>query len=241
MASTDISCVFTSSAIQGISSVQTENSLYQRHQQDIKEEESACEEPVEGYSCHISIKLEVEANDGETSPEDSEHVDVSHLLRPLTFLQTDSLHLHKASQRFEGTVTASNYVTCEKTKMAAPLVKHHRTTLERAEKFTSKVYFKDSNLQSRLYTNRMTVPGIFHYAAPGRVPFKAAVTQKFDSVTVGGSYGPTWSTHWFRLEFQIPKAWKSQHVRLQWHSGSEALIWSRDGVPLQGLNPEERI
>ncbi|XP_071833479.1 alpha-mannosidase 2C1-like isoform X2 [Apostichopus japonicus] len=93
----------------------------------------------------------------------------------------------------------------------------------------------------RLYTNRMTVPGIFHYAAPGRVPFKAAVTQKFDSVTVGGSYGPTWSTHWFRLEFQIPKAWKSQHVRLQWHSGSEALIWSRDGVPLQGLNPEERI
>ncbi|KAJ8031740.1 Alpha-mannosidase 2C1 [Holothuria leucospilota] len=51
---------------------------------------------------------------------------------------------------------------------------------------------------------------------------------------------PRWSTHWFKLEFTIPESWKSQHVRLQWESGSEALVWDPAGIPLQGINKDHR-
>ena len=41
-----------------------------------------------------------------------------------------------------------------------------------------------------------------------------------------------WSTHWFRLEYEIPAEWKGEEIHLIWDTGSEALVW-KDGKPLQ--------
>ena len=41
-----------------------------------------------------------------------------------------------------------------------------------------------------------------------------------------------WSTHWFRVEVEIPSDWVGDEVRFQWESGSEALVWI-DGCPIQ--------
>lgn len=114
-------------------------------------------------------------------------------------------------------------------------LKHKRTTLERADKFISPVYFNDVNLRGRLYRHNHPLKSITHYAAPGRVPYQQAVKGKFAKTETGQSFGPTWSTHWFQLEIEIPDNMKGEEVHLLWNSNSEALVW-HGGNPIQGLS-----
>jgi len=126
--------------------------------------------------------------------------------------------------------------------MAVPgyVIKNKRTTLERAEKFISTAYFTDCNLIGRLYPKRIAVSSILHYAAPGRISYKEAVAQVFTKTSVSESFGPTWSTHWFRLQLDVPESWIGEEVRLVWDTPvTEALVW-KDGKPLQGLSPEHK-
>ncbi|KAH9525275.1 Alpha-mannosidase 2C1 [Bulinus truncatus] len=115
--------------------------------------------------------------------------------------------------------------------------KHKRTTLERAEKFISPVYFTDVNLRGRLYTERTPLTSIKHYAAPDRITFQQAMNGDFQPANIGQSFGPVWSTHWFELEVNIPSSWKEKEVHLLWNSGTEALVWV-DGEPQQGLSAD---
>ncbi|XP_063403459.1 alpha-mannosidase 2C1-like [Mytilus trossulus] len=119
--------------------------------------------------------------------------------------------------------------------METVVLKHKRTTLERAEKFISKDYFTDVNLAGRLYTKKAALKNLTHFEAPYRIRYNQAVKGKYNETTVGTSFGPTWSTHWFYLEIEVPLEWAGQEVHLLWNSGSEALVW-QDGCPLQGLS-----
>lgn len=123
--------------------------------------------------------------------------------------------------------------------MAVPgyVLKHKRTTLERAEKFISPIYFTDCNLFGKCYPKQSAIQAIRHFAAPGRISFSEAVKGDYKQTQVGTSFGPLWSTHWFQLEMEIPETWIGEEVQLVWDSESEALVW-KDGVPLQGLSPE---
>ncbi|PFX33378.1 Alpha-mannosidase 2C1 [Stylophora pistillata] len=112
--------------------------------------------------------------------------------------------------------------------------KNWRCTLERAEKFISPQYFADVNLFSRLYPKKLPVSSLTHYAARGRVPYSEAVCGKFVEAQVGNSYGPTWSTHWFKVVMDIPQEWTGEEVHFRWNSGSEAMVW-QEGKPKQGL------
>ncbi|XP_076466498.1 alpha-mannosidase 2C1-like [Babylonia areolata] len=115
--------------------------------------------------------------------------------------------------------------------------KHRRTTLERAEKFISTHHFADINLRSRLYPDKREVTSLTHYAAPGRIPYEEAIKGTFGEAKIGQEFGPTWSTHWFRVEMDVPEDWVGQEVRLRWNSSTEALVWV-DGQPRQGLSSE---
>ncbi|KAG1650836.1 Alpha-mannosidase 2C1 [Nymphon striatum] len=137
---------------------------------------------------------------------------------------------------------------------------HKRTTLERIDKFISPVYFTDVNLFGRLYSNNkhQQISDITHYAAPDRVPFSEVQDKTFQKTKVGESFGPTWSTHWFKstssqsslcldachnllegcsywhgicayLNISIPSEWCGCEVHLRWNSGSEALIFDSSG------------
>nr|XP_058950713.1 alpha-mannosidase 2C1-like isoform X3 [Pocillopora verrucosa] len=116
--------------------------------------------------------------------------------------------------------------------------KNWRCTLERAEKFISSQYFADVNLFSRLYPKKLPVSSLTHYTAPGRVPYNEAVCGKFAEAQVGNSYGPTWSTHWFKVVIDIPEEWTGEIVHFRWNSGSEAMVW-QEGKPKQGLTGED--
>jgi len=41
-----------------------------------------------------------------------------------------------------------------------------------------------------------------------------------------------WSTHWFKLELELPDGWIGEEVRLIWDSMTQAMVW-KNGEPLQ--------
>ncbi|KAF6806246.1 alpha-mannosidase, partial [Colletotrichum sojae] len=55
-------------------------------------------------------------------------------------------------------------------------------------------------------------------------------------VGVGESFGPSWSTHWFKVDIAIPEEMRQmEHLELHWDCSNEATVWSARGEPLQGL------
>jgi alpha-mannosidase len=88
-------------------------------------------------------------------------------------------------------------------------------------------------LAARVYTTRAPVHLAVH-SAPGRTSYDEAIQGDYRPAAVGEKFGPLWSTHWFRVTFEIPAAWEGQEVHLLWDAAGEACVW-QEGAPLQGL------
>ncbi|KFY81400.1 hypothetical protein V500_11464 [Pseudogymnoascus sp. VKM F-4518 (FW-2643)] len=112
---------------------------------------------------------------------------------------------------------------------------------ERIGSFTAGGQYETKNLRSML--NEAVVSGEPHvklsvYNVPdlARPTFKDAVSHNFKPTKVGESFGPSWSTHWFKVALTIPKELlQKELLELHWDGNNEALVWSEDGNPLQGL------
>uniref|UniRef100_F1KSD2 Alpha-mannosidase 2C1 n=1 Tax=Ascaris suum TaxID=6253 RepID=F1KSD2_ASCSU len=123
----------------------------------------------------------------------------------------------------------------------APLFKDERATFERVEKFISEHYFLDCNLRGRLFG--ASVPVKLKHCDFGRevVSFNRAVQElgrRGIPVEAGFTFGPTWSTHWFQVDIEIPKGWDKKESVLRFDVGCEALIWGLEGRPIEGLSPD---
>lgn len=119
--------------------------------------------------------------------------------------------------------------------------KHERTLTEKIEKFISTEYFTDVNLRGRLFSEERNLPDeILHFdAGQNRPDFEEAkenLEVNGKPVNLGLSFGPTWATHWFRVDFSVPENFSSPVFI--WDSGCEALVWSPDGEPIQGLSSD---
>ncbi|EPE36062.1 Galactose mutarotase-like protein [Glarea lozoyensis ATCC 20868] len=69
-----------------------------------------------------------------------------------------------------------------------------------------------------------------------RPTFKEATSHKFESTSVGSWFGPSWSTHWFKVQLTVPKELcKKELLELRWDANNEGMVWTEDGNPLQGL------
>jgi alpha-mannosidase len=108
------------------------------------------------------------------------------------------------------------------------MLKHPQLTLQRIQLFAAQ-----RGLASKLYADSVPV-GLSVYHAPDRIPYAEAVKGEYAPAKVGEQYGPFWSTHWFRVEIQIPTGWKGREVHFLWDSSSEAEVYL-DGEPMQGL------
>lgn len=76
------------------------------------------------------------------------------------------------------------------------------------------------------------------YAVPDtkRPSFEEAMKGTYKKIGKGHQFGPSWSTHWVRITLTVPEKFKKyDHVEFHWDSNCEALVWSEDGEPLQGL------
>jgi alpha-mannosidase len=100
--------------------------------------------------------------------------------------------------------------------------------------------FSDVNLSSVLFTHRLDGPEFVSlqvWSAPGlsKPSFEEAMTQKFKPAKKGDSFGPSWSNHWWKVSVSIPEYWQQyERVQFEFDPGCEAMIFSVDGIPLQG-------
>ncbi|CAP69371.1 uncharacterized protein PODANS_1_10350 [Podospora anserina S mat+] len=77
---------------------------------------------------------------------------------------------------------------------------------------------------------------VWHAPGQTRPTFEEAVSHDFEKTKVGASFGPSWTTHWFRVKITVPDNVRDQElVEFHWDANNEGLIWSEDGEPLQGL------
>ncbi len=106
--------------------------------------------------------------------------------------------------------------------------KHRDLTLQRLSQFGSQ-----AGLLGKVYAQRAPVElTVFH--APGRITFSEAAQGDYQPLKVGEQFGPGWSTHWVKVNIQIPQEWAGREVHFLWDSNSEGCVW-QDGQPQQGL------
>lgn len=94
-------------------------------------------------------------------------------------------------------------------------------------------WLKPEQLPGRLYPRKAPVR-LAAWRAPGRVGYAEAVRAKYRPAKIGQRLGPLWATTWFKVDIEVPSAWRGKDVDLLWDSCSEACVW-HNGVPLQGL------
>lgn len=71
------------------------------------------------------------------------------------------------------------------------------------------------------------------------LPPAQAARRRFRSVAPGWTWGPKWSTCWFRLRGRVPASFRGAEVALRFSSGTEALLWAQRGnehVPVRGFD-----
>lgn len=111
----------------------------------------------------------------------------------------------------------------------------------RLGQFTANGQYSSQNLQSVMYEGRAS--GNDHvklqvYSPPDltRPTFEEAISHDFEDTHVGQFFGPSWSTHWIKVELTVPQELQEkEHLELHWDADNEGLIWTEDGEPLQGL------
>ena len=98
--------------------------------------------------------------------------------------------------------------------------------------------FSDVNLASTLWEYKdSNAVQLTVFSAPGlkRVSFAEATRGEYKPTQIGASFGPTWSSHWFKLTVKLPSRVNGKRVLLLFDPECEGLVWSQDGQPLQGI------
>ncbi|KAL8672140.1 MAG: hypothetical protein Q9168_003384 [Polycauliona sp. 1 TL-2023] len=117
----------------------------------------------------------------------------------------------------------------------------HSIYKERLRQFTSDGQYSSQNLQAALYDGRAS--GDEHvklqvYSPPDltRPTFGEATSHVFKDTHVGASFGPSWSTHWIKIQLKVPQHLREkERLEFLWDADNEGLIWTEEGEPLQGL------
>ncbi|CAL1697504.1 unnamed protein product [Somion occarium] len=102
-------------------------------------------------------------------------------------------------------------------------------------------HFHDVNLSSMLFVHRLDDSHhvkLHVWSAPGltKPSFEEAMKQKFKPAKKGDSFGPSWTNHWWKVALSIPSYFEQyERVQFEFDPGCEAMIYSTDGTPLQGI------
>ncbi|TPX75684.1 hypothetical protein CcCBS67573_g03052 [Chytriomyces confervae] len=118
------------------------------------------------------------------------------------------------------------------------LQKHRGITISRFDKFLERGPFENVNMRTVLWKHRMESPvslSVFSVPDLRRIPFDEAMRGKFVPTKLGEEFGPSWSTHWFKVDITIPELLAGLPVSLYFNTDCEGMVWSTKGEPLQGL------
>ncbi|KAJ5114932.1 hypothetical protein NUU61_000691 [Penicillium alfredii] len=112
---------------------------------------------------------------------------------------------------------------------------------DRLRQFTSTGQYEGQNLVSKYFeavNEDQDHVKLSVYSVPDlqRPTFEEATAHEFKPTHIGASFGPSWSTHWFRIRLTVPEELrKKERLEFHWDANNEGLVWTEDGRPLQGL------
>ncbi|KAH9837576.1 glycoside hydrolase family 38 protein [Rhodofomes roseus] len=102
-------------------------------------------------------------------------------------------------------------------------------------------HYADVNLSQVLYHHRVDDSAYIKlqvWSAPGRSKpsFAEAMKQKFKPAKKGDEFGPSWTNHWWKVSVTLPAYWDQYEVvQFEFDPDCEAMIFTTDGTPLQGI------
>lgn len=67
------------------------------------------------------------------------------------------------------------------------------------------------------------------------VPFADRLDGEYAAIEEGGKWGDAWESAWFLLKGKVPAKWAGRKVVAHLDFNGEAMVFSKDGLPLQGL------
>jgi alpha-mannosidase len=107
------------------------------------------------------------------------------------------------------------------------MLKHPRQTVSRinhfARRFLPLIY-------------QESIPLKVDVAGPvDRITYDDAQKLTYKPAEIGMKIDPLWATFWFRVNADLPEAWKNKTVAIRFNTRSEGLVWI-DGKPYQGVN-----
>ncbi|KAH3116888.1 hypothetical protein KXX00_008278 [Aspergillus fumigatus] len=112
---------------------------------------------------------------------------------------------------------------------------------DRLRQFTDSGQYREQSLISKLYeatTSDEDHVKLSVYSPPDlqRPTFEEATSHEFTPTHIGASFGPSWSTHWFRIRLTVPRDMlDKERLEFHWDANNEGLVWTDDGRPVQGL------
>ncbi|EED12267.1 alpha-mannosidase [Talaromyces stipitatus ATCC 10500] len=130
-----------------------------------------------------------------------------------------------------------------------PVGQHIRSIyLDRLRQLTDEGLYGEDGLVSKYYDAIVSDQDhvkLSVYSPPdlSRPTFEEATSHEFKPTSVGTAFGPSWSTHWFKIHLTVPRdLLDKDRLEFHWDAHNEGLIWTENGHPLQGLTGDgERI
>lgn len=96
------------------------------------------------------------------------------------------------------------------------------------------------SLKTQFYLDTEKVVSMSVSRNTGNILFDDVKKLVFTPCKVGEVFQELWSTHWFKIEIQVPDKWiqEKREVHFIWNSEGEAMIYNDQGKPLQGFAGE---
>lgn len=129
-----------------------------------------------------------------------------------------------------------------------PIQKTKSIYLKRLEGFLANDEKAKFNINGMAYVGKVEGTDsirleVYSPGADHRPSFGEAVKANYNPTSVSSRFGPSWSTHWFRIHVRIPPTWDttSNTIEFLWKSQAEGLVWTSDGEPVHGLSGQDRF
>ncbi|CAI6332148.1 unnamed protein product [Periconia digitata] len=112
---------------------------------------------------------------------------------------------------------------------------------DRLRQFTDGGQYREQGLIAKLDEGRASGSDwvkLSVYSPPdlSRPTFKDATSHTFHPTHVGESFGPSWSTHWFKIQLTVPpELLEKEHLEFVWDANNEGMIWTKEGDVVHGL------
>ncbi|OMJ20724.1 Alpha-mannosidase [Smittium culicis] len=118
--------------------------------------------------------------------------------------------------------------------------KHQDITMGRVKYFINSGDWNKVNIHSALWKKEASGNGVVDltsWSAPNldRPTFAHATSQNFNVSQVGDEFGPSWSTHWFKVRVTIPQDFHGEKVEFIFDPNCEAMVWTLSGSPMRGI------